>query len=405
MDVFIARQPIFNKNKTVYGYELLFRENANNLYISEDGDKATSNVMVGSFLNMGIENLTGGKKAFVNFTEKFIKEGIATLFPKEFLVAEILENVEPDNEIIEACKALKQAGYLIALDDFVFHNKYKELIKYADIIKIDFLSSSEIQQRLAISKPGCSNIKFLAEKIETKKDFDNAVKWGYTYFQGYFFAKPEIVSTHVLSSYKLNYLLLLNEMGSDEPEFGRLTEIIESDIAFSYEILKIVNTIEYQRVNRINSIQQALVILGFKEMKKWVSLAVMRKLGEGKPSELINYSMLRSKFMELLSERIEHQSVKSEFITLGMFSLIDVVMGMQMKDILNKMPFSDTIKDILEGHGNGEILEECYKLILAYEQAEVEKVIEIGNKLNLTMEEIIDMYFKSISYVDYLSQG
>jgi len=194
VDTFVARQPIIDRNEKIFAYELLFRQGHETSYSSIDGDKATGDVISNSFLTIGMDTLTGGKRGFINFTTNLLKNKIAYSIPKEYVGIEILENVEPDQEIISACTQLKEAGYLIVLDDFVFEPKFWPLIKLADIIKVDFLSTDVHERGNIIQRLGSGKLKFLAEKVETRDDFEQALQMGYSYFQGYYFYKPVVIS-------------------------------------------------------------------------------------------------------------------------------------------------------------------------------------------------------------------
>ena len=223
MDVFVARQPIFGKKLEVVGYELLFRTGFENVYSGTDGDQASSSVITDSFFSIGLDTLTRGKKAFINFTEKLLLDKSATVLPKEVLVIEILENIEPSEEIIAACKELRKLGYHLALDDFVFEKKFIPLIELADIIKVD-LKLSDIRESRAIVQNYCSGkkIEFLAEKLETHEEFEEALQEGYSYFQGFFFSKPVIISRKEIPSHKINLIHILNEVSRPEVNYNKL---------------------------------------------------------------------------------------------------------------------------------------------------------------------------------------
>lgn len=193
MEVFVARQSIFDRDLNIFGYELLFRSGHNNFYDGLDENVATSSVISSSLSVIGMENLTGNKKAFINFPYEMLINGTATTLPKESVVIEVLENVYPDFDIINACKKLKQLGYILALDDFLLKPEYHPLIELADIIKIDFLLTPSEERESIIKKINSPNIKFLAEKVETKEEYEQALKLGYSYFQGYFLSKPVII--------------------------------------------------------------------------------------------------------------------------------------------------------------------------------------------------------------------
>ena len=268
MDAYLARQPIFDKYQNVFGYEILYRDSNTNCYLSDDPDKASCNVMLNSFNLIGIENLTAGKKAFINFTENLLEKEVATLFSRENLVIEILETVKPSKEIVDSCKELKKQGYTLALDDFIFQKEYIPLIEIADIIKIDFLATpkDELKSLTMGLKP--YNTMLLAEKIETYKDFENAKEWGYSLFQGYFFSKPIILSIQDIPPLKINYLQLLQKINEDAFNFNEIAEIISRDISLSYKLLRLVNSVAFGLRNKIKSVKHALVIMGTKEVKK-----------------------------------------------------------------------------------------------------------------------------------------
>ncbi len=193
MEVFVAKQSIFDRNLDVYGYELLFRSGHNNYYDGLDENVSTSSVISNSLSVIGMENLTGDKRAFINFPYEMLINGTATTLPKESVVIEILENVYPDHDIINACKKLKQLGYILALDDFVLKPEYYPLIELSDIIKVDFLLTKSEERELIIKKINSPKIKFLAEKVESRAEYDQAFQLGYSYFQGYFLSKPVII--------------------------------------------------------------------------------------------------------------------------------------------------------------------------------------------------------------------
>jgi EAL and modified HD-GYP domain-containing signal transduction protein len=396
MNLFIARQPIFDRENTVYGYELLYREESKIAYDAKDGDMASSSVIITGFVSMGLEKLTGGKKAFVNFTENLVIEGVATIFPKEHLVVEILETIEPTKEVLEACKKLKKLGYIIALDDFVFKPGYEKLVELADIIKVDFLLSSEEERRGLLRRFGKGKIKFLAEKIETVEEYKKAYEQGYSYFQGYYFSKPTTVTANIVPPNKMNYFQLIKEINSEEINFSNLGNIIERDVAFSYEMLKLVNSAAYCPVSRIKSIRQAISFLGEQELKKWVYVSVLRKISKFKDDEIVESSMVRAKALEQICDRLYISNRKSEFVTLGMISMLDVLMGISIDVILEQVAVSDEIKNTLLRNNKGDIMNKCFEVVLAYEKGNWEIVMELAGDINIKVEELAEIYYQSL---------
>ena len=398
MDVYVARQPIFTKRLDVYAYELLFRVGKENVFIDIDGDKATSSVITDSFLVIGMDSLTRGKKAFINFTQNLLMDETATILPKDSIVVEILEDVKPSKEIITACRKLKDLGYILALDDFVFDTKFVPLIKLATIIKIDIKLSGEDEARALIKKYSTQGIRFLAEKVETQEEFESALNMGYTYFQGYFFSKPVIISSKDIPGNKLNQLNILQGISRPEIDFNEIEKIIKRDVSISYKLLRFINSAFFGFNTEIHSIKQALVLLGIRELKKWVSLIVLRDLGGDKPEELLVSSVVRARFCELIAQEGDLKERSSDLFFMGIFSMIDTFMNMPMGEILEKLPLSEDIKGALlgdEGH-----LRDFFELVLAYEKADWDKIFVYTDKLKIHQPGLHDKYIKSLEWAN-----
>lgn len=225
---YVARQPIFDRDKKVVGYELLFRTGLDNFF---DGswpqDAASSQILLDSFLLFGMSELGGGKQVFINFTRNVLLSDFVSALPKEFLVIELLESIEPDPEVINVCKRLKGDGYRLALDDFVFQPQFKPLMAFMDIVKIDFIDTRPEDCRKIFAHVNAPDIKFLAEKVETNEVFEQAKEMGYTYFQGFFFSKPVIVSSNDITSLEVNMLNLLNKLYQPEIDMEEIEQIIK----------------------------------------------------------------------------------------------------------------------------------------------------------------------------------
>ncbi|MFZ7120497.1 MAG: EAL and HDOD domain-containing protein [Eubacteriaceae bacterium] len=401
MEIFLARQPIFDIYKRVIGYELLYRsDRAFNFFNQINGDIATSTVISNS-INMNLSTLSNNKKVFINFTEKLLNDEVATLLPKELLVIEILENIVPNEHLISKCRKLKENGYTLALDDFIYNKKYLPLIEISNILKVDFLKTS-IQDKISLVRKFSSyDRKLLAEKIETNQDFEMAKKMGYTLFQGYFFCKPEIIASKKISPVKLNYIRLIRSVYQCEPNFNCVANIIKKDMSLTYELLRLINCLKFYRGNKITSINHAVSLLGLEEIKKWVSLLSLRIIGEDKPLETVRYSFIRAKFCELMAPNFGFINRESELFLTGLFSLIDVLMDRQIEEIINELPISDDIKDTLL-QNNGPF-KDIISLISSCEKAQWDNIEFIAKSNNLILKDIYQIYMKSIKWVeDYL---
>lgn len=399
MQVFVARQPIFDKQQRVFAYELLYRLSQKNYYDNPDGDRATAEVIANSFLLFGIEALTGGKRAFINFSQNLLKNEVAFNLPRDLVAVEILEDVKVDEEVIAACRRLKQHGYLLVLDDFAFKAELEPLIALADIIKVDFLNTpAEIRRELLRFRS--DKVSLLAEKVETREAFAEALEMGYTYFQGYFFSKPVILSGRNISGYKLNYLQLLREVSRPEPDLDKLENFIKRDVSLSYLLLKYINSAAYGFRTRISSIKHALVMLGIKEIKKWVSLIVLRGMGEDKPDELMTASIIRAKFGELIAQRIGFNEQSSDIFLMGMFSMIDAILDRPMSEVIADLPISEEIKEVLLGNHN--TYRDVFDLIISYEKGNWDELSNLAAGFGLDETQIPDLYIQSLEWSNQL---
>ena len=396
MDVFVARQPIFDRRQNVFAYELLYRDGFQNYYNSGNGDHATSSVLTISFLSIGIGELTHGKTAFVNFSRQMLIDQVATAFPKNLLAVEVLEDVEVDKEVIAACKKLKRAGYTIALDDFVFDDKHDPLIEFADLIKVDFLNSTLEQQESIRRALGNNGLKFLAEKVETRETFDQALEMGYDYFQGYFFSKPDIVSAKEIPSHKLIHLRLLRQIYQAEFNPSEIEKIIKPDVSLSFKLLKFINSAAIGFRTPIQSIKQAIVLMGLNEFKKWVTIVALTGMGDDKPEELLVNPITRARFCELMAEPFRLEGRGPELFLMGLFSMIDALLDQPMAKVLDQLPVSEDIKVALLGKSSS--FRDVYDTVVLYEQGNWQKCNENSSKLNLNKSVLPSLYRKSLEW-------
>lgn len=398
---FMARQPIFDRNKNIYGYELLFRHGLENFFDETlDKDFASSKVLLDSFLVFDLNELTRGKRAFLNFTERVLLSEVAKSFHQNTIIIELLEMIEPTPEIIAVCTKLKNNGYLLALDDFQFHPRYQPLIQLANIIKVDFQLTNEEKERQDVIKQGGDKVMYLAEKVETLEEYNLAREMGYTYFQGYYFSKPVIVAGKEIPSHKLNLVQILKEIHQPEMDFNQLGKIIQRDVSLSYKLLRFINSAAFGIPNEIHSIRHALNLLGINEFKKWISLVLLSQIGSDKPNELMINSLIRAKFCELTAESIGQKAKESDFFLMGLFSLIDAFLDHPKAEILRELPIPGDVKAaILEEEQQGK-LGQVLRLIAHYEQSKWDTVAQVVAQLNIPESEVLSHYLTSIKWAN-----
>ncbi len=387
---FVARQPILDRSKGIFAYELLFRSGLDNYFHSDQPNQATTSVMVDSFLLLGIQSLTNGGKAFINITQDLLLKDCVTLLPREQAVIEILENVEPNNQVISACRTLKQSGYLIALDDFVHDEKMEPLTGLADFIKVDFKTTPDWIRRHLAQRYSVRGIKMLAEKIETPGQFQEALGMGYSYFQGYFFSKPEIVFSRDIPAYKLNHLLLLREINRDEPDLTRIEDVLKQEASLTYKLLRYLNSASFAFVGEIKSIRHALSLLGLREIRKWASLVSLACMAEDKPNELIVTSVLRAKFCENLAVHVGLGTRSTELFLMGLLSMMDAILERPLAEILVDLPLSADVKTALLNGVN--LFRYVYELVLAYERGSWMRASQFASSLRVAESSLTEAY-------------
>jgi EAL and modified HD-GYP domain-containing signal transduction protein len=365
-DIYIGRQPIYDRKLNVYAYELLFRAASDNSASFTDGDQATTDVIVNTFLEIGLDNIVGNRLAFINLTRSFFVGEHTISLPKNRVVLELLEDIDADDEVIAGVKRLSDQDYTIALDDFIYHESLQPLVTLADLVKIDIMTLSRDEIRQHVNALRQHPLRLLAEKVETQEDFNFCMELGFDYFQGYFFAQPKVIRGQRLPNNRLAILKLLGRLQDPNITPEQLEELIAQDIAFSYRILRYVNSASLALPRKIESIHQAVVILGLQAIKSWTTLLAMSQV-DNKPAELVVTAMVRGKMAEGLAKAMNAPQPES-FFTVGLFSALDALMDNSMEEILTQLPLADHIAAaLLHRRGiHGDILD-C---VLAYERGQ-----------------------------------
>lgn len=398
MNSCVARQPIFNSDLDVYGYELLYRTSqTSEAYDGLDPDMASTETITFSFNDVGIHKMTGNRKAFINFTEKLLLNDIATLLPKEVLVIEILEDVPPTSDVVRALRNLKNLGYTLSLDDFKYSPEYKPFLELADIVKIDFLNTSlaEINRTVHIIT-STYKVHLLAEKIETYDMFKTAKEMGFVYFQGYFFSRPEMLSKKRLTPLRVTQLQLIRSAMDPNVDYGKLAAIIKNDVVLSYRILKLVNSAYYGLRYTVKNIRHALAILGIKSIRKFVTMMTISQIVDEKPEELMRMSLIRGHFLEALAPLVNMRKQQENLFMLGLFSLMDVIADIPMAEIIEETQLSEEIAIPLMTQAGvpGELL----SIIQNYEQGNWDQALMIAKKYDLPTSVVMRIYIDSVEW-------
>ena len=297
---YLARQPILNRARELFAYELLFRNGLQNSCDGLDLEVASAAVLDTSFL-IGFEKITAGHPMFINCPREFLLRDYISLFPPKSVVVEILETVEPDQDVIDACRRLKGKGYLLALDDFEDNAEWAPLVEIADFIKVDFRLTAPQQQRSLVEKYAGRGIRMLAEKVETHEEYALGMQMGYTLFQGFFFCRPEMMHHRALPAFKMTYLELLRAATAPEFDIRKLASSISHEASLTFRLLRYLNSPVFGLRSEIRSVPHALSLLGERELRKWIAVVSIGVMAEGKPDELMTVPLVRGRFCELLA--------------------------------------------------------------------------------------------------------
>ncbi|MFT6735698.1 MAG: EAL and modified HD-GYP domain-containing signal transduction protein [Polaribacter sp.] len=401
MNFYVARQPILNRDKNLYAYELLLRDSLENIFPNNiNEDEATAKIIEGLEFNLGLESLTQGSLAFINFTHDSLINGYPLLLDKEKIVVEILETAKPGKRLLAACIDLKEKGYSIALDDYEHDSKWKHFFPYVDIIKLDYSLTSEqqFQEIITVLKP-FPHIKLLAEKIETYSDFQHALSIGCEYFQGYFFSRPEIIKTVAFNPSQIAVANLWSEINKADIDLKNITSIFEDDINLSFKLLRYVQSPIFKRDAVIQSIKQAIVVLGLEELKRFIGLLFTAQFSIGKPKVLTVMALSRGRFCELMvNTNLPINSQPSAFL-IGLLSLIDAMVDGDIQQLMDKLPLHEDMKNaIINREGESAYF---LKLCELFEKAEWRNIELFCQQIKVDPEQSYSLFKEALNWAEH----
>ena len=389
---FIARQPILDTRLRVFAYELLFRGGPHNAF--HPYANASSSVIADSITLFDLQMLTGNTRAFVNVDEVALRLGAIRLLPADRVVVEILETVRPTEEMVGICRDLRDAGYQIALDDFMDQPALAPLVELAQFLKVDFqLMDQERREEVARKYRG-GNIALLAEKVETKKEMEEARNLGFRYFQGYFFCKPSMLETKDISGNRLVQMQLLSAVAKPELDYSAIEELLKQDPSLLYRLLRYLNSPVLGLRSEVNSIRQAIALLGDREFRRWASIFAVVSMMNGKSPELIRTALTRAYFCEDFSSHAGLHENSSTLFLMGLLSLSDALLDRPLNEVLDSLAVAPEVKAALCGGTNK--LSDVYQLLLAMERAEWPKLTDHATRLGCPEEKVPDSYQQAI---------
>jgi len=339
--IYIGRQAIFDRNYQVTSYELLFRSSEGK--VDAEGDYMTSKVLVGALMDIGLDKISGHKMVHINASESFLESGVIESLPADQVGIEILEHVPVTDAMINICRDLKEKGYHMMLDDVVYAPHLDPLIEIVDVVKVDLPYVKDLTAQVRALRR--FKVKLLAEKVETYEDYERCKDLGFDYFQGYFFCKPEIIEGQTMPESKIAVLRALQKVMT-ATVVNDIQDVVKQDVSLSYRLLKYINSAAFGMRREIESIEQALVLLGLNNARRWLALLSLSALGDEKPLELIRTALYRGHLLESIAKHLQEDETGDDFL-LGMFSVLDALLDQPMEKAIEGMALPHEVREAL----------------------------------------------------------
>ncbi|HUA46872.1 MAG TPA: HDOD domain-containing protein [Solirubrobacteraceae bacterium] len=379
-EVFVARQPIFDRDLHVAGYELLFRGGNATTALVADSEGATASVVLNSFTEIGLERIVGSKAAWVNVSREFVLGGLAAAMPPAVVGLEILEDELLDERFVHALIDLKRQGYRLALDDFQYTVSAERVLTLVDVVKLDLLALGRDRMAREVARLKPYGATLLAEKVESHEDHAFCAELGCHLFQGFFFCRPELLHNRGIFANRASLLQVLAALQDPAVQLGELERMIGRDVGLSFRLLRYINSAFFGLRFEISSIRQALALLGVQNLRRWATLTVLASV-DGKPPELTVTALARAHFCERAGERLPGPR-PGELFTLGLFSVIDALMDAPIEDVVALIPFpADMRGALVQRKGEKGALLECVTALEAGDFERARKLVRGAGEL------------------------
>lgn len=403
MDVFVARHAIFNRDLSLFGYELQFRPLAQESAECAD-DTATLRLLANTLLSSGLEKLSANAPVFINFNREVLTSGWTSVFHPKSMVEEILESVDSGEQVIASCLEQNKLAYMLGLDEVVGTNQEPGVFAGKNFIKVDFCRTTKEEQVALARKLKKRGKRLVAGKVETPEDFKWAFDSGYDLFQGFFFARPTILKGRQVPVTKVNAVRMIRELQRSELDFVKLENLIRCDVSLSYKLFRYVNSALFSQPRQISSVKEALMIMGEIDVRRWMTLVTLPGLAAGKSSELIVHALVRARFCELLAEAASLTDASDAFL-MGLFSLLDVLLDRPIADVLSEMSLPPSIKEPLLDVNYESPLAHVFRTAVNYQTADwIELEREIRH-LPLRANQIPGDYLDAVSWSSEMFAG
>ncbi|MBS1207414.1 MAG: hypothetical protein H6R25_4313 [Proteobacteria bacterium] len=403
---FVARQAIFDNQLKTVGYELLFRDSMDNRFPDVSSEQATTQLIEEQFLSAPVGRKNENSTVYVNFPYQLLVQGLAETLPKNRVVIEILEDASPDRLLLEVVKRMHTQGFRIALDDFSPGNAWDAFIPYIDVIKFDIRKSprEEIGHYIRTHRESLCHAVLLAEKVETYDEYESYKKMGFHLFQGYFFSKPMVTKRNKLVQNQAFALKLMQEVNVESPNLNKIEELLKRDVTLSFKIMRYAQNILYNTRGicgfRNQSLRDVVVYLGINGMRRFVLMACLTAFDNVTTTEIYYLSLIRAKFCELVAERTSAASLSNDAFMVGLFSLLDVILGLPLGELMSQIAVSPEVATALEKESGK--LYPFVQLARLFELRRWEEVSGITHKIGLPNSTVAELMNQATKWADEL---
>lgn len=406
---FLGRQPILDRNQNLVAFELLFRqeETEESVRITDDLS-ASANVIINAYCQLGIQNVLGKQRGFINADPELVMSDIISLLPSKHVVLEIKETATVTLEFMQRCNELKQKGYQFALDNIVeMNSKVEQLLPVVSVVKVDVLALEQNVLTKLVAELNRWPVLLLALKVESREQEKYCMQLGFQMFQGYYFAKPEVMTVKRADPGKLSLLKLLTLVMGDS-DIEELEREFKHQPGLSYNLMRMVNSVSSGLPQKINSIKHAIMILGRKQLQRWIQLLLYtaNQSDDSMSNALMQTAAARGKLMELIAtaERPHDKNHQERAFMVGILSLLDVLLGIEMQQITDRLGIPDDMSQALltrEGRLGQEL-----KLIEANEKGEIAAIQSILSELGfLSLSELADIEIQAIEWANRIGEA
>ena len=383
------------------GYELLYRAHAMDLQCREAGDLMASRAFTDAILGIGLDRLTNGAPAFINFTRQLLIDQAALLLPAQSIVVELLESIVVDAEVIGACRDLHARGYTMALDDFVVGSAAEELLPYARFVKLDVLEVPAANWQPVARRFASKSMKVVAERVETFSVAASAREAGCSLFQGHYFCRPATQNAPALPASRIAYLNLFAALNQPDLSVAALEDLVKRDVSLSLRVLRSINSAGFGLGQPIRSLRHALVMLGVQQVRKWASVWAMAGVNAGNPPELVSVALLRARTCEIIGEAWGGAEAGCELFLLGMCSLLDAILDQPMERALSGLQLSAAVREALLGSQNTR--RSILDAVVAYEQGHWDEAAATLAALNVPASLLATAYADALCWARELA--